>query len=136
MTEPLVFAGNAKASLFVSTDTPDADWAVKLIDVHPDGFAQNIARGILRGRYRKSLEHPELMRPGEIEEILIDLGPVAATIQPGHRLRVDISGADFPLYDRNPNTAEGIKGDKTSIANEQVHHRPGTLSRIVLPVRK
>jgi putative CocE/NonD family hydrolase len=136
MTEPLVFAGTAKASLFVSTDTPDADWAVKLIDVHPDGFAQNIARGILRGRYRKSLEHPELMRPGEIEEILIDLGPVAATILPGHRLRVDISGADFPLYDRNPNTAEGIKGDKTAIATEQVHHRPGALSRIVLPVRK
>jgi len=135
MREPLTFAGNAEAELHVSTDTPDADWAVKLIDVYPDGFAQNIARGILRGRYRDSLLKPELMEPGKVYEITVDLGPVAATIAKGHRLRVDISGADFPLYDRNPNTAEGIRGAKTAIATEQVHHKPGALSRIVLPVR-
>jgi putative CocE/NonD family hydrolase len=75
------------------------------------------------------------MKPGQVYEITIDLGPVAATLAPGHRLRVDISGADFPLYDRNPNTAEGIYGNKTAIANEQVYHKPGALSRIVLPVR-
>jgi uncharacterized protein len=135
MTAPLTFAGNAVAKLHVSTDTPDADWAVKLIDVHPDGFAQNIARGILRGRYRHSLLKPELMQPGQVYEITVDLGPVAATIAKGHQLRVDISGADFPLYDRNPNTAEGISGNKTAIATEQVHHKPGALSRIVLPIR-
>lgn len=135
MTEPLTFAGNAEAILNVSTNTPDADWAVKLIDVHPDGFAQNIARGILRGRYRDSLLKPELMQPGQVHEITVDLGPVAATIAKGHQLRVDISGADFPLYDRNPNTAEGIFNAKTAIATEQVHHRPGALSRIVLPVK-
>jgi putative CocE/NonD family hydrolase len=135
LRDPLVFAGNAEAKIHVSADTPDADWAVKLIDVHPDGFAQNLARGILRGRYRNSLLKPELMEPGKVYEITIDLGPVAATIAPGHRLRVDISGADFPLYDRNPNTAEGITGSQTAIATEQVHHRPGALSRIILPVR-
>jgi putative CocE/NonD family hydrolase len=135
MVEPLTFAGNAEAKLHVSTDTPDADWAVKLIDVHPDGFAQNLARGILRGRYRASLLKPELMQPGQVYEITVDLGPVAATIAKGHQLRVDISGADFPLYDRNPNTAEGITSSKTAIATEQVHHKPGALSRIVLPVR-
>lgn len=135
MTEPLTFAGNAEAKLHVSTDTPDADWAVKLIDVHPDGFAQNIARGILRGRYRNSLLKPELMQPGQVYEITVDLGPVAATIARGHQLRVDISGADFPLYDRNPNTAEGIFSNKTAIATEQVHHKPGAISRIVLPVK-
>ncbi|MBU6303047.1 MAG: CocE/NonD family hydrolase [Verrucomicrobia bacterium] len=135
MTAPLSFAGNVEAKLHVSTDTPDADWAVKLIDVHPDGFAQNIARGILRGRYRTSLLKPGLMEPGKVYEITVDLGPVAATIAPGHQLRVDISGADFPLYDRNPNTAEGIFGGRTAIATEQVHHRPGALSRLVLPVR-
>ena len=135
MTAPLTFAGNAEAKLHVSTDTPDADWAVKLIDVHPDGFAQNIARGILRGRYRTSLLKPELMKPGQVYEITVDLGPVAATIAKGHQLRVDISGADFPLYDRNSNTAEGIFSDKTVIATAQVHHKPGALSRIVLPVK-
>ena len=135
MTAPLTFAGNAEAKLHVSTDTPDADWAVKLIDVRPDGFAQNIARGILRGRYRNSLLKPELMQPGQVYEITVDLGPVAATIAKGHQLRVDISGADFPLHDRNPNTAEGIHGSRTAIATESVHHRPGALSRLILPCR-
>jgi len=135
MTAPLTFAGNAEAKLHVSTDTPDADWAVKLIDVHPDGFAQNIARGILRGRYRTSLLKPELMKPGQVYEITVDLGPVAATIAKGHQLRVDISGADFPLYDRNSNTDEGITSSKTTIATEQVYHKPGALSRLVLPVK-
>ena len=134
LTEPLTFAGNIEAKLHVSTDTPDADWVVKLIDVHPDGFAPHLARGILRGRYRRSLLKPELMLPGEVYEITVDLGPAAATIAKGHRLRVDISGADFPLYDRNPNTAEGIFSNKTAIATEQVHHKPGALSRIMLPV--
>jgi len=135
VTEPLAFAGNAEAKLHVSTDTPDADWAVKLIDVHPDGFAQNLARGILRGRYRTSLLKPELMQPGKVYEITVDLGPVAATIAQGHRLRVDISGADFPLYDRNPNTGAGPFDARTVIATESVHHRPGALSRIILPCR-
>lgn len=134
LSEPLTFAGNIEAKLHVSTDTPDADWVVKVIDVHPDGFAPHLARGILRSRYRRSLLKPELMQPGQVYEITVDLGPAAATIAKGHRLRVDISGADFPLYDRNPNTAEGIFGNKTAIATEQVHHRPGALSRIVLPV--
>ena len=135
LSEPLSFAGNPEAKLHVSTDTPDADWAVKLIDVHPGGFAQILARGILRGRYRTSLLKPELMQPGQIYEITVDLGPVAATIAKGHQLRMDISGADFPLYDRNPNTAEGITSNKTAIATEQVHHKPGSLSRVILPVR-
>jgi putative CocE/NonD family hydrolase len=135
LATPLEFAGTAEAVLHVSTDTPDADWAVKLVDVHPEGFAQNIARGILRGRYRNSLLKPELMEAGVVYEIRVDLGPVAARLEAGHRLRVDISGADFPLYDRNPNTAAGIFGSETVVATEAVHHAPEALSRIVLPVR-
>ena len=135
LTEPLTFAGNIEAKLHVSTDTLDADWAVKLVDVSPNGFAHNIARGILRGRYRDSLLKAKPMKPGEVYEITVDLGPCAATIAKGHQLRVDISGADFPLYDRNPNTGEGPYSGKTVIATEKVHHRPGALSRIVLPVK-
>ncbi len=134
LTEPLTFAGNLETKLFVSTDTPDADWVVKVVDVHPDGVAINLATGILRGRYRNSLLKPELMKPGQVYEITVDLGPCAATIAKGHQLRVDICGSLFPLYDRNPNTSEGIFGSKTVVATEQVHHRPKALSRLLLPV--
>lgn len=135
LTEPLTFAGNIEAKLHVSTDTPDADWAVKLVEVSPTGTARNLATGILRGRYRNSLLQPQLMQAGQVYEITVDLGPCAATIVAGNQLRVDICGSLFPLYDRNPNTAEGIFGSHTAIATEQVHHSPQTLSRLILPVK-
>jgi len=99
LTEPLAFAGNAQAELFVSADTPDADWVVKLIDVHPDGFAQNLAIGILRGSFRESEVMPALLEPNKTYQVTVDLGPIAAQIGKGHRLRVDICGAYFPLFD-------------------------------------
>lgn len=135
LEEPLTFAGTVTAQLSVSTDTPDADWVVKLVDVHPDGRAFNLATGILRGRYRNSLTKPEMMNPGEVYEIAVDLGPCAATIAKGHQLRVDICGSLFPLYDRNPNTREGIFGSQSAVATEQVHHRPGALSSLILPLK-
>jgi len=134
LSAALRFAGRVEARLHVSTDTPDADWAVKLVDVHPDGKAYNLATGILRGRFARSLEKPEPLTPGVVVEIAVDLGPCAATILPGHRLRVDICGAVFPLYDRNPNTGRGPFDAATAIATEQVHHGPQTRSRLILPV--
>jgi uncharacterized protein len=134
LTEPLLFAGNARAELLVATDTPDADWVVRLIDVHPDGAAYNLTVGILRGRYRESLMQPQLMTPGEVTKLNVDLGPIAAQFTAGHRLRVDISGAYFPLFDRNPNTAEGIFGKTTAVATESIYHSAKHPSRIILPV--
>lgn len=136
LTEPLSFAGNVEAKLFISADTPDADWAVKLVDVRPDGFAQNLATGILRGRYRNSLLVPSPLQPGKVYEITVDLGPCAATIAKGHRLRVDICGSLFPLYDRNSNTGDGPFGSSTLISTESVYHSSLKASRIVLPIKQ
>jgi putative CocE/NonD family hydrolase len=136
LAAPLTFAGNVSAKLHVSANTVDADWAVKLVDVHPDGYAQNLASGILRGRFRDSLEQPKPLQPGKVYEITVDLGPVAATLLEGHRLRVDVCGAHFPLYDRNPNTGEGPFGSGTAIATETVLHQPDALSRVILPCLK
>tara|TARA_R110002111_G_scaffold262860_1_gene341971 strand:+ start:88457 stop:90184 length:1728 start_codon:yes stop_codon:yes gene_type:complete len=134
-TEPLTFAGNAQAKLFVSADTPDADWVVKLIDVHPDGFSQNLTVGILRGSFRNSELQPTPLEPGEVYEITVDLGPIAAQIGKGHRLRVDICGAYFPLFDRNPNTAEGPFGKNSKVSTEHVYHDASRPSRIILPCK-
>jgi putative CocE/NonD family hydrolase len=136
LTDPLSFAGNVEAKLFVSADTPDADWVVKLVDVRPDGFAQNLATGILRGRYRDSLLEPSPLQPGKVYEITVDLGPCAATLAKGHRLRVDICGSLFPLFDRNSNTGEGPLGARTLISTESVYHSSLKGSRIVLPVKQ
>ncbi|MBT5598740.1 MAG: CocE/NonD family hydrolase [Planctomycetaceae bacterium] len=134
LDKPLRFAGNPTAKLFVSASTADADWVVKLVNVHPSGFAQNIAVGVLRGRFRESLLEPTLLKPGKVYQIEVDLGPVAATIEKGHELRVDISGAHFPLFDRNPNTGKGPNDGSSNKSAERVYHTRSLPSAIVLPI--
>ena len=135
LDEPIEFAGDVTAQLFVSSDTVDADWVVKLVDVHADGFSQNLAVGILRGRFRNSEMVPELLIPGKIYEIKVDLGPVAAQIGKNHCLQVDICGSYFPLFDRNTNTGEGPFSTETKIATERVYHAPEMSSCVILPIK-
>ena len=134
VSEPLRFAGPLSAELWVSADTPDADWVVKLIDVRPDGYAQNLATGIQRGSFRDSELKPTPLEPGKTYRITVDMGHAAARIDAGHKLRVEIAGACFPLYDRNTNTAEGPTATRTLIATETVLHAPGAASRVIVPV--
>jgi putative CocE/NonD family hydrolase len=136
LDKPLRFAGNPKAELFVSTDTKDADWVVKLIDVAPDGFSYNLVVGILRGSFRDSVLMPKEMKPGEVYKITVDLGPIAAELPKGHSLRVQVCGSYFPLFDRNTNTAEGPFSKTTVIATEKVYHQQDMASRIILPCKK
>ena len=139
-TQPLkkavAFAGPLRAELYVSTDTPDADWAVRLIDVRPDGFAQPLATGIQRGSFRESDVNPTPLVPGKVYRLNVDLGHSAARILPGHSLRVQIASSCFPLFDRNTNTAEGPTGARTLVATEQVWHSAVRPSKIWLPVVK
>lgn len=133
LKQPLTFAGDARMELFVSADTPDADWVVKLIDVHPDGFSQNLAVGIQRGSFREAELSPTPLTPDKVYKLLVDLGPIAAQVGKGHRLRIDVCGGYFPMFDRNPNTGEGPFGKHARISHEQVWHGKQTASRLLLP---
>ena len=63
LDEDTELTGNVVARLHISIDTPDADIAIKLIDEYPpsadypEGFAMNLAHGILRLRFRDGFEH-------------------------------------------------------------------------------
>jgi putative CocE/NonD family hydrolase len=72
-----------------------------LSDVFPDGRSIQLQNGILRARYRE--EVPALLEPGRVCRLEIDLWATANRFKTGHRLRVDISSADFPRFDRNAN---------------------------------
>ena len=74
LTAPLDVTGPVEAVLFVSSSAPDTDFTARLVDVQPDGRALNLCEGVLRARYRDSIEEPTLMRPGEVYELRIDLG--------------------------------------------------------------
>ena len=47
----------------------DTDFTGKLVDVWPNGYAQNLTDGILRARYRVSPEKAEFMNPGEVYKL-------------------------------------------------------------------
>jgi putative CocE/NonD family hydrolase len=127
--------GPVKVVLYVATSGRDTDFTAKLVDVFPDGYARNLTDGILRLRYRNSLEHPELAKPAEVYEVTIDAGVVSNVFLKGHRIRVEISSSNFPRFDRNPNTGGPI-AEETHLTrvNQTVYHDPRHPSRVVMTI--
>jgi len=127
--------GPVRVVLYAATSARDTDFTAKLVDVFPDGRAQNLTDGILRLRYRKSLERAQLIRPGEIVKLTIDAGVTGNVFQKGHRIRMEISSSNFPRFDRNPNTGGSI-ADETQLrqASQTIYHDAEHPSHVLLPV--
>ena len=106
LTEPLEIVGQVQAKLWAASNCKDTDFTVKLTDVYPDGRSMIFLDGIVKGRYRNDCSEEELLEPGEVVELEIDLGYIAIVLAPGHRLRVAISSSNFDRWDVNPNTGE------------------------------
>jgi len=134
LDEDTEITGPLELHLFASSSCQDTDFTAKLVDVYPDGRAYNIIDGITRARYRYSLYQPELLKPGKIEEFIIRLGPVSQLFRRGHRIRIDITSSNFPIYDRNMNTGNAIGVDAVGIpALQTIYHQKGYASYIDLP---
>ena len=127
--------GPVKVVLYVSTSAKDTDFTAKLVDVFPDGYARNLTDGILRLRYRNSLEKPELAQAGEIYMVAVDAGVTSNVFLKGHRIRVEVSSGNFPRFDRNPGTGAPIADETRLIkASQTVYHDRAHPSRVVLMV--
>src|SRR4051812_29459627 len=133
----LELTGPIRASVFLSSDAPDTDVTVKLLDVFPDGRSMNMQEGITRVRYRDGFSKPVMMSPGKVYEVPVDLHATSWYLAPGHRLRAQISSSNFPRFDRNLNTG-GKNYDETTWrkAKNTVHHTQVNASRLILPVVK
>jgi putative CocE/NonD family hydrolase len=133
--------GPIVAKLWISSDRPDTDFTIKLIDVYPpnedypDGFAMNVTDGILRVRYRKSWEKPEPLQPGEVAQVTVEAFPTANLFKRGHRIRLDVSSSNFPHFDVNPNTGdpEGT-GLTRQVARNTLYLDRERASYVVLPI--
>ena len=135
LARDLDVTGPVSASLFVKSSAVDTDFTGKLVDVAPDGFATNVAEGILRMRYRDSQEHASLMNPGQEYQITLDLWSTSNVFLRGHTLRLEISSSNFPRFDRNLNTGEEIKFARRFVsATNTVLHDAQHPSALVLPV--
>jgi putative CocE/NonD family hydrolase len=141
LTEDVEVTGYLKIVLHGSSTGVDTDFTAKLVDVHPpnqdypQGYAMNLADGILRARFRNGREKEQLMVPGTVYEFVIEPYPTANLFKKGHRIRVDISSSNYPRFDVNPNTGEPIlKHRRFQIVDNTIYYDVQRPSYIVLPV--
>jgi len=134
-TQDTEITGPITLDLYASTSAVDTDFTGKLVDVWPNGFAQNLTEGILRLRYRNSQESPELAKPGDIYHVTVNLWATSNVFLAGHRLRLEISSSNFPRFDRNLNTGETQASSTRMVpATNAIYHDRQHPSALVLPV--
>ena len=127
--------GPVSLELFAKSSAVDTDFTAKLVDVGPDGFAQNLTEGIVRARYRDSREKADLINPGQVYKFTIDLWSTSNVFRKGHALRLEISSSNFPRFDRNLNTGEDPAFAKNYVsATNTVYHDTEHPSALILPV--
>jgi predicted acyl esterase len=120
--------GPLRMILYASSSARDTDFSVRLSDVFPDGRAIQLQHCILRARYRKA--EPELLEPGRIYRLEIDLWATANRFKAGHRMRIDIASADFPKFDRNTN--RGGEPGEPLVARQSIYHDPQHPSHLLV----
>lgn len=134
-TQDTEVTGPVSLDLWVSSSAVDTDFTGKLVDVWPNGFAQNLTEGILRMRYRNSQEKPELANPGELYHITVDLWSTSNVFLKGHKLRLEVSSSNFPRFDRNLNTGEEqARATRMVKATNVIYHDKAHPSALVLPI--
>ncbi len=135
LTKPMEVTGEMTATLWASSDAKDTDWTIMLLDVWPDGHAERVQDGLVRGRFRKGMDRQVPLVPGQVERYDVDLWFTSMVFPAGHRLRVSIASALFPKYDRNLNTGGNNERDTTwVVAHQRVLHDAAHPSHVVLPV--
>jgi putative CocE/NonD family hydrolase len=134
----VTLAGDILAKLQVATTGTDADWIVKVIDVHPSDAEETnknmqdhlklsnyhlmVRSEVMRGKFRNSFTHPEPFVPNKKTAVNIKLQDVHHTFKKGHKLQIQVQSTWFPLIDMNPQTyVENIFKASESDFKTQMH---------------
>jgi putative CocE/NonD family hydrolase len=138
LREGIEVSGPIEATLYVSSDVKDTDVTIKLIDVLPDGTAYNLDETIQRLRYRNGYDKPlAWMEKGKVYKVVMQPMTTSNYFDTAHRIRIEISGSNFPRFDRNMNTG-GRNYDEAQgmVAHTSIHHSRNYPSAITLSVVK
>ncbi len=96
-TEPIEIVGMPRVHLRVTSSAPIADWTVRLEDVNPDGTVALVTGGQVSGAQRASRLAPTPLTPGAVTDFVDTLHFTTWTFQPGHRIRIAVTNAQFPM---------------------------------------
>lgn len=121
LTEDLEVTGRIIANLHVSSDLTDTDFAVRLTDVYPDGRSILIADGLTRMGLPPK-------KPGEINQVDVDLWSTSIVFTKGHRIRISITSSNYPRFEKSTHTQ--------TVANNTIHTGSQHPSKITLPVTR
>ena len=138
LTSDLEVTGPVAVELYVATNRYDTDVAVRLCDVYPDGRSMILTQGIRRLRFRDGFRPQDtaLGEPGTVYKMVVELQNLAVTFKAGHRLRIIVTGSNYPHFDVNPNTPAPLYNSPDSVsADIQVYAGTQIPSRIILPIR-
>jgi putative CocE/NonD family hydrolase len=135
LAKDLEVTGPVSMRLCAASSARDTDFVARLVDVRADGYAQNIAEGVVRARFRESASAPTLITPGTVYDYGIDLWSTSHVFKAGHRLRLEVSSSNFPRYDRNANTGNDLLTDRElKSARQSVFHSERHQSHVLLPI--
>ena len=127
LTTAIEIIGTPAAELYASGSTGHFDLFARLCDVHPDGRSVNVCDGFAR----LTPDHPD----GEL--VTVPMGAAGHRFEPGHRIRLQVSGGAHPRFARNYGTGEPLATAVELVATRTtVHHDPARPSALVLPVHE
>jgi hypothetical protein len=125
--------GPVRLRAFVATSAFDTDVIARLIDVHPDGYAQRLCDGIVRLRYRQGMTQAVAVQPDTTYEVDVDMWDTAHRFAAGHRIRLEVMSSAFPKYDRNLGTAgDMITETDGVVADNRIWHDAAHPSRLLV----
>jgi putative CocE/NonD family hydrolase len=127
--------GPVELVLNATSSAVETDFTATLVDVHPNGLAIIICEGIVRTRFRESLEDPSPIEPGRVYTYRVSLWETSNVFRAGHRIRLEVSSSNFPRFNRNLNTGDELgSATRLALAEQTVLHTRVHASHLLLPV--
>jgi predicted acyl esterase len=105
LPEALEILGAPVVELELASDKPQALVAVRLSDVFPSGAATRVSYGLLNLSHRESHEFPSPLQPGRRYRVTVQLNDLGQVVPKGHRLRLAVSTAYWPIAWPSPEPA-------------------------------
>ncbi len=105
LTERLEILGAPRVRLGLSADRTAAMVALRLEDVAPDGASTLVTYGLLDLCKRDGFERSAPLEPGKRREVEVALNDVAHAFPTGHRIRLAVATAHWPIAWPSPEMA-------------------------------
>lgn len=136
LEQPLEITGKLWADLYFSTDVPDTEFVVKVVDIHPDGYEMLIRESAGMARYAEDFQgKPQPLEKSKVYHLKLDLWSTAIVLDKGHRLAIFVTSSSATAYEVHPNSFEPVMSyEKSPIAHQVIYLSKDYPSNVIIPV--